>query len=358
MKHAVIVAATISVLGASLATATQAQAQGRDMAQYFKGKTITVIVGSAAGGGADFNARLFAQNASKHFPGNPTFIVKNMPGADQLTGLQAGVRSKGDGLTAASLNARWAIQSILGEDLGPFNIRTARIAGSPIAGGRAELFCTERKIAGSWDQFLALKEPVRFAGEAGGRSSLGALLLEMVGAPVKNVQGYGGVAEETAAFDRGEMTAMACNEATVPRLFPEWITQKRLVPHFWWDLESKPEYLKSLGVASGKLPNMLDVPGVKFPAETKTVVDVSMQMFAFTRAIVLPPDTPDDIYQQWVKSYAAVHADPEVIAAGAKGGIEIQLGKADDFLKAVDQAKTLSKDGLELFRKLMVPPSK
>ena len=349
MKRTVIVAAALSILGASV----MSQAEARDMEQYFKGKTITVIVGSAAGGGADFNARLFARYADRHFPGKPTFIVQNMPGSDQLKGLQAGMRAKPDGYTVASLNSRWAIQSILGEDLAPFDIKTARIAGSPIAQGRAELFCTDRKVAASWEQAMAMKTPLTYAGAPGSRSSIAPALLEMLGVPFKTITGYGGVAEEVAAFDRGELTANACNEATVPRLFPEWLTQKRLYPLFWWDTPSKPEYLQKMG-ATQPVPNVLDLPGVKFPSDAKTVMDVSLKMFAFTRAIVLPPETPDDIHQQWVKSYAATHQDPELIEAGAKGGNDILLGKAEDFQEALKSFQTLTPQGRELFKKLMV----
>jgi len=349
----VMALAALCILGTSAVW----PASTRDMEQYFAGKTITIIVGSAAGGGADYNARLFARYATKHFPGKPNFIVQNLPGSDQLRGLQAGMRAKPNGLTGASLNARWAIQSILGEDLGPFDIRTTRIAGSPIAGGRAELFCTERKVAASWKQVLALKNPLTFAGEVGGRSSLGALLLEFVGAPVKNVTGYGGVAEEAAAFNRGELSSFACNEATVPRLFPEWLEQKRLVPHFWWDLPSRPEYLAQMGTPQ-KLPNLLELPGINFPPETKIVVNVALKMFAFTRAIVLPPEVPDDVYQAWVKGYAATIQDPELVETAVKGGLEIQLGQAEDFIKTINLTKTLSPSGLALFKKLMVAQQK
>lgn len=330
-----------------------APAQALDMEQYFKGKTITVIVGSAPGGGADFNVRLFTRFADRHFPGKPRFIVQNMPGSDQLKGLQAGVRAKPDGMTAVSLNSRWAIQSMLGQDLSPFDIKTARIVGSPIAGGRPEIFCSDRKIASSWDQVMALKSPLTFAGAPGSRSSIGVALLEMLGLPFKTITGYGGVGEEVAAFDRGELKANACNEATVPRLFPEWLTQKKLFPLFWWDIPSRPEYLAQMG-ATQPVPHVLELPGVNYPPDSKVVLDVSLKMFAFTRAIVLPPKTPDDIYQQWVESYAATHQDPDLIEAGAKGGHDIQLGRAADFEEALKSFQTLTPSGRDLFKKLML----
>ena len=326
-------------------------ASTRDMDKYFAGKTITVIVGSSAGGGADFNARLFARFASKYFPGNPKFIVQNIPGSAQLKGLQAGMRAKPDGLTVASLNTRWAIKSMLGEDLGPFDIKTARIVGSPIAVSRAEIVCTDRKFAGSWEELLGSQKTLKFPGGPGGRSDLGPYLLELLGAPVKNISGYGGVAEETAAFNRGELTGVGCNEATVPRLFPEWLKEKRLAPLFWWDAPPEPEYLAQMG-APKKIPNLLELSGVNFPRDTKTVVNLALQIFAFTRALVLPPKVPDDIYQAWVRSYEAASKDPEMLEVANKGGHELRLGRPEEFRKALLEFEKLSPPGLDLFKKL------
>ena len=50
-------------------------------AQFYKGRQITVIVGSSAGGGYDIYARLLARHMPKHIPGNPSMLVTNMPGA-------------------------------------------------------------------------------------------------------------------------------------------------------------------------------------------------------------------------------------------------------------------------------------
>ncbi|MEA2977670.1 MAG: hypothetical protein QOF19_3190, partial [Alphaproteobacteria bacterium] len=66
----------------------------------FEGKTVTIIVGYAAGGGTDLSARALATFLSKHLPGTPTIIVNNQPGADGLTAMNSFIqRSKPDGLT-------------------------------------------------------------------------------------------------------------------------------------------------------------------------------------------------------------------------------------------------------------------
>lgn len=324
----------------------------QDMEKHFSGKTIDLIVGAAAGGGADLDFRLLAKHAGKHFPGKPRFIVKNITGAAQLTGLQTSVRAKPDGLTAGTLSTRWAVRSMLGDDLGPFNIKTVRIVGSPLSVPRGDLICADKKVADSWQAVMAMKTPLKLAGEPGGRSSLGPFLLEHIGAPIKNIGGYGGTSEETAAFDRGELTAVTCNEATVPRLFPEWLEKKRLVPLFWWDAPPSAAYLERMG-APGKVPHVLELQGVTFPADAKPVLDAALKLFLLTRAVILPPKTPDDIYEAWRQAYAATITDPAFVEDAAKGGLDTGLGKPEDFASAIAGYQALSPSGKALFKKLM-----
>src|SRR5262249_4673878 len=69
---------------AALLTATQAA--GQDVAAFFKGKRINLIVGSGTGGGSDVYARVLARHMSKYVPGNPNIVIQNMPGAGSLRG--------------------------------------------------------------------------------------------------------------------------------------------------------------------------------------------------------------------------------------------------------------------------------
>jgi hypothetical protein len=72
----------LAVAGAAcLSGAGRASADDAAIATFYKGKTITILVGSSAGGGYDTYARLIARHMTKHMPGNPTVIVSNMPGA-------------------------------------------------------------------------------------------------------------------------------------------------------------------------------------------------------------------------------------------------------------------------------------
>src|ERR1043166_6123850 len=75
----ILVGSLLALLLPGMATGAESR-----VADFYKGKTITVLVGSTPGGGYDSDARVVARNLGRHIPGNPTVIVQNMPGARGL----------------------------------------------------------------------------------------------------------------------------------------------------------------------------------------------------------------------------------------------------------------------------------
>ena len=81
-------------LRASLLAAS-VPALGDPVADFYRGRTLTLVIASAEGGGYDINGRLIAAHLGKHIPGNPTIIARNMPGASGILvhgGLSGGLR--------------------------------------------------------------------------------------------------------------------------------------------------------------------------------------------------------------------------------------------------------------------------
>jgi tripartite-type tricarboxylate transporter receptor subunit TctC len=78
-----------------------------DAREFYDGKTIRIVVGYAPGGGYDFYARLLARYMGKYIPGNPAFVVENMPGAGSLAAANYLYKLvKPDGLTGLRREAR------------------------------------------------------------------------------------------------------------------------------------------------------------------------------------------------------------------------------------------------------------
>src|SRR5262245_59941100 len=75
---------TMGLLGLSAIAALTERTQADAVSDFYRGKTVTVIVGYTAGGGYDLYARALARHMGKHLPGNPNFIVQNITGAGSL----------------------------------------------------------------------------------------------------------------------------------------------------------------------------------------------------------------------------------------------------------------------------------
>ena len=84
--------------------------------EFYRGKSVTVLVGFTAGGGYDVYARLLGRHIGRHIPGNPSVVVQNMPGAGSLKATQYvyGVAPK-DGLTLATVSRGMATEPLLND---------------------------------------------------------------------------------------------------------------------------------------------------------------------------------------------------------------------------------------------------
>jgi tripartite-type tricarboxylate transporter receptor subunit TctC len=102
-------------------------------ANFYQGKTITLVVSSTAGGGYDLWARLTAQHIVKHIPGNPAIVVQNMPGAGNIIGANYvyGV-AKPDGLTLGAVNPALYFDQLVGRSEVKFDWAKFNWIGSPV----------------------------------------------------------------------------------------------------------------------------------------------------------------------------------------------------------------------------------
>src|SRR6187549_10613 len=99
---------------ASFALVAQS-ASAQSVADFYKGKTIQIVVGFGAGGGYDLYARALARHLGKHMPGNPTIVVQNMEGAGSVRAANYvyGGSAK-DGTVIAAVNQNAPMYQLLG----------------------------------------------------------------------------------------------------------------------------------------------------------------------------------------------------------------------------------------------------
>ena len=324
-----------------------------DLSKHFESKPVTIIVGSSPGGGYDTFSRLVALFIGKHLPGNPTFIVRNVPGAGQLRGLRKTMKSKPDGLTIGLLHPRFVARELFGIDVPDFDLNTVKVLGTPSGGAkRPSLWCANRKLATSWDDILKLGRPISGGASAPGglSSTLGPEFAEAIGGPVDIVFGYGGASEVLAAFNRDELeTIQYCSGEYVPRLYPKWIEEKKVAPIFWWGAKPPKDYLERLGV-SGDVPYIADA--VKATKEQRKALEVAQGFGRMGRLFVAPPGVDEPIYQAWKSAFEKTVRDPEFKRAADVVGMQVGLGTAEDFRETTKLFETLTPETRVLVKKL------
>lgn len=201
----------LSVLLASEA----AQAQ----APFYQGKTIRVIVGTPPGNLYDLWARLIVEHMGKHIPGNPNFIVQNMPGAGHVVAVNyLYTQVKPDGLTIiGSVIPSLYLNQLLGRPEIQFEWSKFSWIGSP-ARGASQMYMRADSPYKNIEDIRTAKEPPKCGatGVTGPDSYLPKMLQETVGAKFNIVTGYPGGTDIDLGVERGEIQ---CRAFTIEAFF-------------------------------------------------------------------------------------------------------------------------------------------
>ncbi len=309
---------------------------GFDAEAHFNGKRIVLNVGFSPGGGYDTYARLMGRYLPKYLPGDPSFVVRNIPGAGGARVLRATLTDAApDGLTASVVHPRFFKRELVGTDVEHLDINTVKIIGTASAVKTTAAMYAFKSYATSWEEVVAKGEDASVGATAPGDSGgLAAAFIELIGGPINNVYGYGGTSDIAAAFDRGEINLSTRGGPDTARsLFPEWIEGQLIVPVFRWgadpaddpeftnyvlnDLNAEiPPHVYDIIEVSDKQKALLDV--------TETINDKMGQLF------IMHPDTPEHIYQIWLDAFRNTAADPEFRQAAALLGREVGYAGPDE----------------------------
>jgi tripartite-type tricarboxylate transporter receptor subunit TctC len=274
---------------------------------FFKGKTLTILVGYSAGSTYDTYARLLERHYAKHIPGNPSVIVKNMPGSSSIKASNYVYNvSPKNGLTVGAIRNGMAVEQLYGRKGIRFDALKFNWIGSIT---RSYPACT------IWHSAPAItlndiKKIEVVSGAIGSSASLAMYpraLNEMLGTKFKVVTGYSATGV-LHAMELGEVHAR-CGGGY------DGLLSAR--PHWFRD-----KHLKILAMMSNtRHPNLPDAPWifdfVKDPTDVKTLQFIfSTQEWG--RPYVAPPGVPADRIATLRRAFDAAVADPELIADARK----------------------------------------
>jgi tripartite-type tricarboxylate transporter receptor subunit TctC len=189
---------------------------------FYKGKHFTIVVGFSPAGGYDHYTRVLAQHLANHIPGHPSIIVQNMPGAGSLTSVRyLNLTAPKDGTVMTIFNPGLVTQSIVQPERVKIDFRKYSWIGVVTPDYRVCYGYGPNGIK-SWDQLMHSKKPfiLGSTGKGSGNYINGAVLREIFHAPVKQVLGFPGSAEQRLAIERGELDGDCGSYSSIP---PNWI---------------------------------------------------------------------------------------------------------------------------------------
>ncbi len=220
-------------------------ARSGSVEDFYRGKTVSLLIGYSVGGGYDAYGRLVARHLGKHIPGNPSVVPQNMSGAGSLKAANYlySVAPK-DGSVIGTFSRSQGIAPLL--DKAEFDSTKFTWLGSVTD---EVSLCVTRHDAPVKSFRELLVTPATFGGEgAGSDPNIFALLYRNVfGAKIKIVTGYPGTNEIQLAAERGEVDGL-CGLS--------WSTLKGRYPH--WLNDKKANILVQAGIK--KQPELPDVP--------------------------------------------------------------------------------------------------
>jgi tripartite-type tricarboxylate transporter receptor subunit TctC len=282
---------------------------------FYQGKSVRIIVGAAAGGGYDTYSRAIARHMGKHIPGNPAFVVENMPGAGFLISANHMYKvAKPDGLTIGHFIGGLFLQQLLGKTGIEFDAAKFEYVGVPTQDNYVLGISKKAGIA-SIDQWLASKTVVKLGGVGVGSATddIPKVLKETIGLPLQVVSGYSGTATVRLAYNSGEVQGV-CNA---------WESFRATWPN---ELKSGDLtiVLQNTAKPHPDLPNIPLAINYAKTDEAKKLINALVHSVGPTaRPYVLPPGTPKDRVQILRKAFMETMKDPEFLADANKAKLDI-----------------------------------
>jgi tripartite-type tricarboxylate transporter receptor subunit TctC len=306
---------TMTLLGlcilSSIVRAEPANAQSVE--DFYRGKTVNLMIGYSVGGGYDLYGRLVSRHIGKHIPGRPAVVPQNMTGAGSLRAAQYiySVAPK-DGTTFGTFGRTIATTPLLTPATAQFDGTRFTWLGS-VTNEVSTCVTWHTSPVKTWNDILT--KEIAMGGEGPGADpDVYTLLYKNVfGAKMKLVAGYHGTNDVTLAMERGEVDGL-CGLS--------WSTMK--ARHLQWMNEKKLNII--IQAALRKQPELADVPLASDLTQDREKLQILKLFLAsqeIARPFAAPPEIPADRKAALIRAFDATMKDPEFLAEAQKLNMDI-----------------------------------
>lgn len=308
--------------------------QADEVADFFRGKTITMFIGYPAGGGYDLYARALARHMGRHIPGNPSFVAQNMPGASSMVLANHIARvAPRDGTAMAAVNAALLFDWIYAGEASKAQFKGPELLALGSVVSSASVLVALAKAGVTRLDELKTKELIVGATGRSGDTYLHPLAVKrMLGLDgLRIVPGYPGTSDVVVALERGEITGRVWDLEGIKAARPQWL---------------KDGTLRILAqLAPRKMPEVpAEVPLVKeFIADeaARQVLDVIFLSTALQRPYVAPPGLPPARAKAVRSAFMAAVRDAAFLAEMGKVGMTVDPTSGEEMDRMVAEAYAL-----------------
>ena len=304
-RFILIVFALISLAGG----ASSGQAE-----DYYKDKTLTIIVGYSPGGSFDLYARVLGRYIGRYLPGNPTRIVENMTGAGGLIAANHLYnRVKPDGLTIGAWAAPLVLQQIMGNSAAQFDGRKFGYLGVP---SPYDTVCTFNQKSGitKMDDWINAKRPQKIAaiGPGTSTSDIPKLLKAALNLPIDVIDGYKGGADARLAVESGEVDGYCGSWGTVETVWRSAYERKQIVPVLQASLTPPAKYKR--------VPVAIDFAKTD---EARELLKVADNAYATQFVFSVPPGMSKERLEMLQSAFVKTFKDSDLTAEAKKSQLDI-----------------------------------
>lgn len=287
--------------------------QAQTVADFYRGKSIQLLIAYTSGGGYDLNARVLARHIGKHIPGNPTVVPQNFPGAAglRLANFLYNAAPK-DGSTIGIFARGSSTAPLLATDSTQFDARRYTWIGS-VSDEVSLCVSWHTSTVKTFDDLLTTPFVAGAQGTVSDANMFTNMIRNLFGAKIRLVPGYPGTKELSLAIERGEVEGR-CGWAwgSIKLSHGDWLATKKLNLLMQLALERAPDL--------PNLPTIMD--RARNDREQKLLrLLFSRQQMAWPFAA--PPDLPSDRAAALRAAFDATMKDPTYLAEAKQRQIEV-----------------------------------
>ena len=331
--------------------ATTAFAQD-SVEQFYRGKSINIIIGSGPGGGYDAYARALSRHMGKYIPGNPTIVPQNLPGAggNKAAGYVYSVAPK-DGTAIGAIFPGGVLAPLLTDT--PIQHDPAKFIF--VGSANSDVYTCVAHVDSpikSFKDVLAQEMIVGASNEGGTTRDLPAMSNNVLGAKFRIVTGYSSTREIALAVERKEIHGLCgYGYTSLLTVTPQWVANNMVRILVQENAKGLP-VLHKMGV-----PRTLDFAKTD---EDRQVMELVYSQAVFGRPYVLPAGVPTERVTALRKAFMAAFADPALLAEAGKMKLDVEALSGEEVQSLVAGLFAMPKHIVERAKQALVykPPAR